>query len=155
MKTLLFSSINHEDMERLMAATTAKDFMRAFQLMLQSLSCEEYLSNVIKHPITENFSFLFGLIDDEPFPTKGENLRFFPSIDVYNRIEKNFRFVDKYQTILKKQHTPCGRAAVRRKIRKVDFEMSAQELYSAVIYLFLHKGLGKIEDFKTLLLADS
>ena len=155
MKTVLFSSINHEDMERLMAAKTAQDFMLAFEIMLQSLYCDDVLSHVLRHPIVENLSFLFGMTEETPFPTKGENLRFFPSIDVYNRIEKNFRFVDKYQAVLKKQHTPCGRMKVRRKIRKVDFEMSAQELYSAVIYLFLHKGLGKIEDFKNLLLADS
>ena len=155
MKNVSFSSIKHEDMERVMAAKTAQDFMLAFEIMLQSLYCDDVLSHVLRHPIVENLSFLFGMTEETPFPTKGENLRFFPSVDIYNKIENSFRIVDKYQAVLKKQHTPCGRAAVRRKIRKVDFEMSAQELYSAVIYLFLHKGLGKIEDFKTLLLTDN
>ncbi len=134
-----------------MAAKTAQDFMLAFEIVLQSLYCDDVLSHVLRHPIVENLSFLFGMTEETPFPTKGENLRFFPSVDIYNKIENSFRIVDKYQAVLKKQHTPCGRAAVRRKIRKVDFEMSAQELYSAVIYLFVSKRLGKIEDFKTLL----
>ena len=151
MKTLFFSSIDYKDMERLLAAKTAKSFMGAFNIMLQSLYYEDIFSRIMRHPIAENFSFLFGLADEEPFPIKGENLRFFPSIDMFNKIEKHFRIVEKYQSVLKKQHTPCGRAAVRRKIRNVDFEMSIQEFYSAIIYLFLHKGLGKIEDFKALL----
>ena len=142
-------------MERVMAAKTAQDFMLAFEIMLQSLYCDDVLSHVLSHPIVENFSFLFGMTEKTPFPTKGENLRFFPSVDIYNKIENSFRIVDKYQAVLKKQHTPCGRMKVRSKIKKVDFEMTVQEFYSAFIYLFLHKGLGKIEDFKTLLLTDN
>lgn len=153
MKNINFSSIDYNLLEKLFSAKNAEELMSSFSEILKSLYFDDFFAKILRHPVADNFMAIFGMLYEPNFPTKGENLRFFPSAEVFNKFEKHFRIVEKYQGVLKKQKTPCGKAKVRRKIAKVDFKMSAQEFYSAVIYLFLHNEFGKIEDFKSMLAA--
>ena len=155
MKNLYFSSLNYQEIERLKAAKSAKEFMDIFKEILQSLYYEDcFLRTSYQHPITDNVFDLFFGDNEQPFPTKGENLRLFPSAEAFQKMEKHFRIVERYKSLLKRPLSLCGRLKVNRKINKIDYEISAQELYSAMIYLFLHSELGSLEDFKSLLIEE-
>ena len=152
MKSIAFSSLDPVDIERLKEAQCAGSFMFIFKQILQSLYYEDCFVYFPERPVMGNTVDLLGFDETNIVcPTMDENLRFYPSADAFNKLEKHFRIVRRYVVLLKRPHSLCGRWKIRRKIRKTSYDLSLQEFYSAIIYLFMHKGLGTVEDFKTLL----
>lgn len=150
MKKFYFSDLDYDDIVRLEAAKTAEGFVSIFERILSSLYSQDFWARL---PVVDDFTFLVKMFstDDSPFPMHGEGIRFYPSCDAYQKLEKHFQAIERYKSLLKHPHSLCGRWKINRKIGQMDYELSAQELYSAVIYLFVHKGLGTVEEFKRMI----
>ena len=152
MKSIAFSSINPLDIERLKEVRCAENFVFIFKQIMQSLYYDDCPVCSPQKPVVSDATDLFGGDKNKiSCPSVDENLRLYPSAEAFNKLEKHFRIVRRYVILLKRAHSLFGRWKIRRKIRKTSYDLSVQEFYSAIIYLFMHKGLGTLEDFKALL----